>query len=474
MSSPEKLRAFALRFLGAALVSVVAGLAGGTGSGAAPTRTIAVLVPFVADAGDGLFLDAQELAAETGPSGDWSILLDVAKRHGLTVALDTRISASIEALGADAPVSSTEWLAEVNALDPILLPWGNADLWTLRPWATNPFTAQNFGSLAGVDPASLVLWPSGGVINNDSVPISVMRGFTRMIVGDDHFAGGFNSVASAALATAVAPGSVTSVEESARTVRLALGTRSTIVLPAEPGEVDASLAAAVLDRIIGSELETTHVVPLSMNTARVPRITVVGPDLLGEVLDAVARDEDRASTLTADPVSLIANRIRTLSVVTRNLNPDAFEPSARAFISDTNWLTDLVSIALATEYTVLSNTADIPVSISNSSGAAVTITVAVRSTSGIVQVNDRGQSVTIEPRSNVRITVPMTAVANGRTTLVATLLDSSGETIGAPVSFPIEVQAQWEILTVVVFFGSVIVIMTIGILRTIRRRRALA
>jgi hypothetical protein len=206
----------------------------------------------------------------------------------------------------------------------------------------------------------------------------------------------------------------------------------------------------------------------------VPRITAAGPDLLGEVLDAVAHDEERASTLTDDPVSLIANRIRTLAVVTRNLNPDIFEPSARVFMSDTHWLTDLVSIALATEYTVLSNTADIPISISNSSDATVTVTVAVRSTSGIVQVNDSGQSVTIEPRSNVRITVPMTAVANGRTALIATLLDPTGETIGAPVSFPIEVQAQWEILTVVVFFGSVIVIMTIGIMRTIRRRRAVA
>lgn len=474
MSSPEKLRAFALRFLGAALASVVVALAGGTGSSAAPPRSIAVLVPFVADAGDGLFLDAQELSAETGPTGDWSILLDLAQRHGFTVALDTRISASIEALGTDAPVSATQWLADVNALDPILLPWGNADLWALRPWATNPFTAENFASLAGADPASLVLWPSGGVINKDSVAVSAVRGFTNMIVGDAVFAGGFNSTASNALAEAVAPNSALSAEAAARAVRLALGTRSTIVLPAEPSELDASAAVAVLDLIIGSELETTNVVPLSTNTARVPRITAAEPDLLGEVLDTVARDEDRASTLTDDPVSLIANRIRALGVVSRNLNPDIFEPSAQVFMSDTHWLTDFVSIALATEYTVLSNTADIPISISNSSDATVTVTVAVRSTSGIVQVNDSGQSVTIEPRSNVRITVPMTAVANGRTALIATLLDPTGEAIGAPVSFPIEVQAQWEILTVVVFFGSVIVIMTIGIIRTIRRRRAVA
>lgn len=68
----------------------------------------------------------------------------------------------------------------------------------------------------------------------------------------------------------------------------------------------------------------------------------------------------------------------------------------------------------------------------------------------------------------------MTAVANGRAVLVAQLFDSHGESIGQTVSFPIMVQTQWELVTVIVFFGGVIVIMTIGIIRTIRRRKTAA
>jgi hypothetical protein len=190
------------------------------------------------------------------------------------------------------------------------------------------------------------------------------------------------------------------------------------------------------------------------------------------VFESFAADEARAATITDEPAALLASRVRSLAVTTSDLDPIVFESAAEAFIADRDWLSRLVSISLATEYTVLSNTADVPVSVSNDSGAAVTVEVRVRSTSGIVQVEKPSQSVTIEPRSNIRITVPMTAVTNGRTALVVSLMDPAGTAIGKPVSFPIEVQAQWEILTVVVFFGSVIVIMTIGILRTIRRRRA--
>jgi Family of unknown function (DUF6049) len=227
-----------------------------------------------------------------------------------------------------------------------------------------------------------------------------------------------------------------------------------------------------LDALARSGIRVTRFAPLSVNSTRVPLRTAAGPATLAQVLAAVASDHERARTITEQPDALVIDRIHALAVVTRNVADPNFDAAAQGFLADTNWLSRLVSISLASEYTVLSNTAEVPVSVSNDSLATVTIDVRVRSTSGIVHVDSASQTVTIEPRSNVRITVPMTAVANGRTALVASLSDSSGLAIGTPVVFPIEVQAQWEILTVVVFFGSVVVIMTIGIIRTIRRRRA--
>ena len=474
MSSAVKMRVAALRILGATVFGAILATSGGLASNAALDRTIAVVVPIVADAGDGQLLTADELTAETQPESDWVVLANLARRHGFTVALDSRIVASIAALGSDAPETATTWLTETDSLDPLLLPWGNADVWALDPTTNDAFTAESFGTLAGVDPADLVVWPTGAVVSSDSVAVTASRGFSRMLVGDDQFDGGFNVGASAVLRDAVSPTSSLDELSGAASVRAALASNTTIVLPRNPRDIDVAKAIAVLDRVVGSDVRVTRVAPTAVNSTRVPRSVVAGPEKLAELMATFALDVDRAETMTDDSTALLATRIRSLATTVSDFTPEVFDPAANAFSSDSTWLSALISISLSTEYTVLSNTAQVPVSVSNASDATVTIDVHVRSTSGIVQVDVPSQSVTIEPRSNVRITVPMTAVANGRTSLVATLVDPAGKTIGAPVSFPIEVQAQWEILTIVMFFGSVIVIMTIGILRTIRRRRALA
>lgn len=472
MSSAVNVRAAALRVLGATVFAAFIAAAGAVGSVAAPVRTISVLVPIVTDAGDGQFLSADEVGAETAPDGDWTLLTAAAKRHGFTVALDSRIVASVAALGDDAPESAITWLDEVNSLNPLLLPWGNADVWALVSGESVSFSADEFGLLANVEPTELVVWPSGDVVDSSSVVTTASRGFTRMIVGDDQFAGGFDSAASGALADAVSPDSSTSALAGAAAVRAELSNGDVVVLPRTARELDAAMAVSVLDQVVGTDVRVARVIPTSVNSVRTPFTEVSAPASLGSVFESFAADEARAATITDEPAALLASRVRSLAVTTSDLDPIVFESAAEAFIADRDWLSRLVSISLATEYTVLSNTADVPVSVSNDSGAAVTVEVRVRSTSGIVQVETPSQSVTIEPRSNIRITVPMTAVTNGRTALVVSLMDPAGTVIGKPVSFPIEVQAQWEILTVVVFFGSVIVIMTIGILRTIRRRRA--
>lgn len=474
MSSVVKLRAVALRLLGATVIAGVMATSARLGATAAPTETISVLVPIVADAGDGQFISADELESETSPTGDWRLLADAAQRHGFTLAVDSRITASITLLGTDAPATVTEWYEDVTALDPLILPWGNADPWSFGPVSTNPFSAEQFAALAGVESASLVVWPSGGVVEDDSVSLTAARGFTRMIVGDDLFAGGFDSAASGALADAVSPDSSTSTLAAVAAVRTELDPSTALVLPANPARLDAARAVAVLDRLVTSNVRVTRVIPMAVNTLRTPTHTVAAPELLTDVVAAVHADSARSADMTDDPAALIAPRVRAMAVVTRDVTADEFDSAASAFLADSGWLSRVVGISLATEYTVLSNTADVPVSVSNDSDATVTVDVHVRATSGIVQVETPTQSVTIGPRSNVRILVAMTAVTNGRTSLVAKLVDPSGASIGKAVEFPIEVQAQWELLTIVLFAGGVSVIMTIGILRTIRRRRATA
>ena len=476
------MRAAALRILGAvaaALTLVGFGVTDSRADETQPTSPapVAVLVPIIADAGDGQFLSADDIAAETAPDGDWSLLVSAAQRYNLTVALDSRIIASIAALGDSAPESARTWNEAVTALDPIVLPWGNADVWALTNSIHHQFTAEQFGILAGIDPSSLVPWPSGNVVLPDSLGVTESRGFTQFLGFDDQFVGGINANASRTLGEAVAPGSKAAIADAVAAIRSEAVVGSSIALPAEPSQLDATRASAVLAALFGNGQSSFTVSPLRVTVGGVTRSihhVVEQPGLLSSVLEQFTRDEERAAAISDEPAAFMANRVRELAVITRDLTSADFEPAAERFIANNHWVGEVVSISIASEYTVLSNSADVPISISNSSNATVSVSVNVRSTSGIVQVDVPSQAITIEPRSNVRITVPMTVVANGRTSLVATLVDPDGNAIGSPVSFPIVVQAQWEIVTVVVFFGSVVVIMTIGIIRTIRRRRALA
>ena len=65
----------------------------------------------------------------------------------------------------------------------------------------------------------------------------------------------------------------------------------------------------------------------------------------------------------------------------------------------------------------------------------------------------------------------MSSVANGRTSLRATLTTADGIPVTEPAYIAIDVQAQWEGLTLIGFISVVSTLLTIGIVRTVRDRR---
>ena len=473
MSWGLNVRGAARRLIGASLAVVAVFASTVTPADAAPQASIGVLVPIIATAGDGQLLSVDDLTAKTAADGAWTALTELAFDKHLTLAVDTRILASIAALGNDIPAEVAAWRDTVVANDPILLPWGNADVWAYSTWASNPFSAEQFAELASVDASNLTIWPSGRVVPSDSIATSIRRGFTHMLAFDDQFAGGINRTASTLLADAVAPDSSADITRAVAEIRGLLPDGGSVALPANPDVLDVSRAVTLVSALVTPTTRPSPVMPLYISSTLSPRTVVDAPDELADLMTEFAKDEERAATITDDVQALLVTRLRSLTAVMSKLGSDSFSGAVDDFVSDEHWLSDLVSISLATEYTVLSNTAEVPVSVSNASGAAVTVTVRVRSTSGIVQVDSSPQTITIDPQSNARIIVPMTAVANGRTVLVAQLF-ADKHPLGASVAFPIVVQAQWEIVTVIIFFGSVSIIMTIGIFRTIRRRRAAA
>jgi hypothetical protein len=193
-------------------------------------------------------------------------------------------------------------------------------------------------------------------------------------------------------------------------------------------------------------------VPVALSTDGVPH------SMLFAMWQALARhDADTGTTLGDSGLSrLEALRLPTVAGHVLSWDEDRRGPLA---------------VGRDADFTVLADSTELPLTITNSSVTDITVIASVNAISGIVSIATPSQTVTIPAGSSSRVTVPMVSVANGKTSLRATLTTTSGIAVSEPVFVEIDVQAQWETITLVTFIGIVASIMGIGIARTIRDRR---
>ena len=177
------------------------------------------------------------------------------------------------------------------------------------------------------------------------------------------------------------------------------------------------------------------------------------------------------SEMALDPRVITTTRLRQLCVVAGLVATSRFPGVVREYTRTAKTYEDFVSFSIGSDFTVLANSAELPLTITNASATDITIIATVNSLSGIVSIPTPNQTIMIPSGSSAQVTVPMISVANGKTSLRATLTTTSGLVISDPVFIEIDVQAQWEGITLVIFIAIVAAIMSIGITRTIRDRR---
>ena len=118
--------------------------------------TVAVIVPITAPAlSDGL-IDSEQLAELTADGGSLRAQLDAVTGTDAILAIDPAIPAAIRVLGTAAPVSATDWLAELSALpnDRFALQFGDADLQAqLSAGLSKPLTVPSL--TAYIDPETV-------------------------------------------------------------------------------------------------------------------------------------------------------------------------------------------------------------------------------------------------------------------------------------------------------------------------------
>jgi hypothetical protein len=149
-----------------------------------------------------------------------------------------------------------------------------------------------------------------------------------------------------------------------------------------------------------------------------------------------------------------------------------FSSTVRTYTRASVTYDEFISFSVGSDFTVLADSAELPLTVTNSTASDITVVATVNAISGIVSIADPRQTVTVPAGSSAQLSVPMVSVTNGKTSLRAALTTVDGVAVSEPVYVAIDVQAEWEGLTLIAFIGVVSTILTIGIIRTVRDRRA--
>lgn len=134
---------------------------------------------------------------------------------------------------------------------------------------------------------------------------------------------------------------------------------------------------------------------------------------------------------------------------------------------------DDVFIVKGSTINLVSRESSIPVVVTNNSVGQLNLVVNLRATNPKVVLDETAISVSIPAGTTANVQFPVRAIGSGQVLMVAWLSTSGGIEVGEPVTFRMVVNPDIETAAIVLFLGFVSVLILIGVIRTVRRRRAL-
>ncbi len=459
------------------------------GVAVAPTG-IAPIVPVIPPAIGGKTLTAEELDNYTAPGGVLSQTLDAVSPYPLTLAVDSRITLSIEALGGSAPPAALAWQAAVDArtAPTIALPWADADpLATIRmdtllygrlgdyPWIHQGATVSQLED-ASARSASPLLLPSTVI---DSERTVVGWGSTRIIRVDD-------LMSTLVQQSVQAP----SVEEAEAALQRAQGlvamralTQTSDPLVFHTGRLPITASVFRLEDIIQrlSTLSLGEIVGVPFDSAASESIRVINEtpptsqwlqfsSQVGQLWE-----QDVAYVSIADnPEEAILgrwNRYQALFSSTWLENPLGLDAEWERAQIDSQQFRSSVGIDEGSAFTVLSDRTDLPVLVRNDLRSTVRVQLVVTPQRAIVSVDDPRIDVVVPADSVQRVSIPVTALASGTVLLTMVVEDRAGNQISEPVELQVTIRAGWENIITGVLAIAIGIVFAVGIYRAVQRRR---
>ncbi len=230
-----------------------------------------------------------------------------------------------------------------------------------------------------------------------------------------------------------------------------------------------SFAPAPLDNALNARPATNYtIVDTQENEKRLSSVRALFGDEAQAQMFATAIDK---------PVLITGSQRLSLLALLANSWAESPDWSDRVDTqrTTTTKLVQSVEIVPASTVNLVNREGSIPVTVRNRSVYPVTISVMATPSNSRLEVdNPRFQPTRIDKDTQDQALVPVKAqLGNGEVTLRLALLSPTMTPIGAAVSVPINVRAEWETVGTVVVGALVVVFFGFGVTRNIRKRRRL-
>ena len=147
----------------------------------------------------------------------------------------------------------------------------------------------------------------------------------------------------------------------------------------------------------------------------------------------------------------------------------AAAPALPATLTETD--AGAVSIVKGSGINLVSRESSLPVAVTNTLAGEVQVIVNLKSSSAKLVVEDSTMQLSIPAGTTVNAQFPIRAIGSGNVVLVSWLTALSGRELGDRVLINLPVNPDIETAAIVLFLSFVAVLMSIGVVRTLRRRK---
>ncbi|WP_194764366.1 DUF6049 family protein [Microbacterium sp. UFMG61] len=178
------------------------------------------------------------------------------------------------------------------------------------------------------------------------------------------------------------------------------------------------------------------------------------------------------ATILDDPQLLLSpTRMQILRATGVGLSDNAFATAVASVHEATQDTLDAVDIPPASTIQLLSANADLPFSVRNDLPWPVNIRLSVYPSDARLDV-EPVTPWTVQAGTTARVKVPVSArVGSGEVSLRLELSSPTGVPISQPETVRVAVRAEWETIGLVVFGGLIVLLLGLGIIRTVTRKR---